>query len=261
MGGELDSVLFPGDLSYADGFPQAWDSYARQGEFLWETVPTAYSAGNHEYSNENFGNYVPRYAWPSNSRSNSPSHMWYSFEAGLAHVVMLCSYCEAHEGSLQHSWLVQDLEQVDRSKTPWLMVLFHAPWYTSSHGHPMSETQSMREHMEILFHKHQVDIVFSGHVHAYERTGAIYQNTTQCDGIVHITIGDGGNKEGPACPWQADYEWSLKKEFSFGFGVFDIVNSTHALWSWHRNQDGARVMADSVWIEPVAARECGSVLV
>jgi len=258
---EFDAVLFPGDLSYADGFPQRWDDYAKLGEFLWETVPTAYVAGNHEFTSENYVNYLPRYGWPSSDRSGSPSPLWFSFDAGLAHVVMLCSYCNSGKESLQYQWLEQDLVGVDRSKTPWVVGAWHAPWYTSNHGHSMKETKEMREHMEELIHQHGVDIVFSGHVHAYERTGAIHRNETACDGTYYITIGDGGNKEGPYCPWEADYEWSLRKENSFGWGLFDIVNATHAQWMWHRNQDGERVSADHVWIPNIDSRDCDRVIV
>jgi len=110
--GELDSILFPGDLSYADGFPQQWDDYAKLSEFLFETVPTAYGVGNHEFSSENFMNFVPRYGWPSKDRSASPSKLWYSFESGLAHVIMLCTYCQTNKQSLQYKWLQQDLTKL-----------------------------------------------------------------------------------------------------------------------------------------------------
>merc|ERR1712203_928041 len=115
----------------------------------------------------------------------------------------------------------------------------------------------MRQSMESILHAHAVDFVFVGHVHAYERTQPIYKNETKCDGPVYITIGDGGNHEGPACPWGPwDYEWSVLKEFSFGYGLLDLVNGTHARWEWHRNQDGSDVHRDLAWIRP-ASQRCG----
>ena len=39
-----------------------------------------------------------------------------------------------------------------------------------------------------------------------------------------------------------------RAESSFGHGVLDVLNQTHALWQWHRNQDGAPVSADSVYV-------------
>ncbi|KAM1260095.1 hypothetical protein ACFX2I_039373 [Malus domestica] len=65
---------------------------------------------------------------------------------------------------------------------------------------------------------------------------------------VYITIGDGGNIDGLATNMrepQPDY--SAYREASFGHAIFDIKNRTHAYYSWHRNDDGAAVKADSMW--------------
>jgi len=266
--GGVDVVLFPGDLSYADGYAQAWDYFGQLGEFLFESVSTAYGVGNHEYGSgaENFVNFLPRYGWPNARRARSDSPLWYSFDAGLAHVVMLCSYCDYKNSSIQYAWLEQDLQTVDRARTPWLLASWHTLWYTSSTLHPMTEGEVMRVSMEELLYRHRVDVVFVGHLHAYERTMPVYANRTRCDGPVHITIGDAGNHEGPACGWFAEPDWEAMRENSFGHGIMDIVNATHARWEWHRNQDGADVSADSLWLQPASMRcsataEGGEILV
>jgi len=41
-----------------------------------------------------------------------------------------------------------------------------------------------------------VDIVLNGHVHAYERTAAVYKWQLDECGPVHLNLGDGGNREG-----------------------------------------------------------------
>ena len=255
--GALDAIVFPGDLSYADGFAPAWDTYGRLSEFLFETIPTLYTVGNHEYAtgSENFGMFLPRYGWPSKERSRSSSQMWFSFEAGLAHVVFMCSYCNTSVGSAQYQWLQRDLASVNRSRTPWIVALWHTPWYTTNAQHTMSEGAAMREAREDLIYHYQVDFVFSGHVHAYERTAPIYKNKTVCNGPIHISICDGGNKEGPACPWIAgDFGWTVRREFSFGYGALTFVNSTHAQWAWHRNQDDEAVAAGMMWVQPAQYR-------
>lgn len=58
---------------------------------------------------------------------------------------------------------------MDREKTPWLLVLFHVPWYNSNEAH-QGEGDDMKEAMEPLLRAAGVDLVLSGHVHAYERT-------------------------------------------------------------------------------------------
>lgn len=58
---------------------------------------------------------------------------------------------------------------MDRDRTPWLIVLFHVPWYNSNKAH-QCEGDDMKAAMEPLLHAAGVDMVFAGHVHAYERS-------------------------------------------------------------------------------------------
>ena len=55
---------------------------------------------------------------------------------------------------------------MDRTKTPWLIVLFHSPWYNSNEHHYM-EGETMRGQFESWFVNAKVDIVFSSHVHIF----------------------------------------------------------------------------------------------
>ena len=72
--------------------------------------------------------------------------------------------------SAQYKWLVGDLKKVDRVKTPWIVVLVHAPWYNSNTAHQdEAESTGMKAAMEDLLYQARVDVVFAGHVHAYER--------------------------------------------------------------------------------------------
>jgi len=258
----IDAILFAGDLSYADGYGPRWDSYGRVGEKLWSRVPTAYVGGNHEVASgmENWQSYEARYP-NHHERSGSSSMLWSSFETGPAHVVQLCSYAAFDATSTQYKWLQEDLAAVDRKKTPWLVVMMHTPWYTSNAHHPMSEGTPMREAMEELFHSHQVDVVFNGHVHAYERTYPVYQEKVNCaSGITYITIGDGGNREMFATPWVPTQPvWSALREYAYGHGRFSVANATHAQWQWLRNPDAwnpnpGQVVGDEVWVTRGTAR-------
>lgn len=51
-------------------------------------------------------------------------------------------------------------------------------------------------------------------------------------------------------------EWSVFREASFGHGELKIVNSTHAFWSWHRNDDDEPVRSDEVWITSLVGSGC-----
>lgn len=129
--------------------------------------------GNHEIETfpiiqpRGFKAYNARWLMPY-EESNSSSNLYYSFNVAGAHVIMLGSYTDSDENSDQYRWLEADLSSVDRKKTPWLIVLLHAPWYNTNNAH-QGEGESMRKAMEELLYKARVDAVFAGHVHAYER--------------------------------------------------------------------------------------------
>nr|DAD28800.1 TPA_asm: hypothetical protein HUJ06_030268 [Nelumbo nucifera] len=131
--------------------------------------------GNHEVEkipivhSHSFTSYNARWHMPF-EESGSNSNLYYSFEVAGVHVIMLGSYTDFGPSSGQFRWLGDDLAKVSRERTPWLVVLIHAPWYNSNAAHQGEyEAQGMREAMEKLLFDARVDVVLAGHVHAYER--------------------------------------------------------------------------------------------
>ncbi|MQL76089.1 hypothetical protein Taro_008482 [Colocasia esculenta] len=254
-----DVLLLPGDLSYADYYQPRWDTFGRLVEPLASQRPWMVTQGNHEVEKlpiveRPFKAYNARWRMPF-EQSGSTSNLYYSFDAagGAVHVVMLGSYAEFNPGSDQYRWLQTDLASVDRKKTPWVVALIHAPWYNTNEAH-QGEGEDMRQAMEGVLYKARVDVVFAGHVHAYERFDRVFDNKQDRCGPVHITIGDGGNREGLAKSYvNPKASISLFREASFGHGRFVVENATHAFWSWHRNDDDNAVVADSVWLTSLAA--------
>lgn len=41
-------------------------------------------------------------------------------------------------------------------------------------------------------------------------------------------------------------KWSAFREPSYGLGILNVLNSSHAVWQWHRNQDGALTVGDEI---------------
>eukprot|EP00897_Mesotaenium_endlicherianum_P001532 jgi/Mesen1/1406/ME000130S00495 len=75
----------------------------------------------------------------------------------------------------------------------------------------------------------------------------VYDDVASACGAMHVTIGDGGNREGLATRYlEPTPNYSLKREASFGHGELQILNATTARWTWHRNQDDEAVIADEV---------------
>jgi Calcineurin-like phosphoesterase len=77
---------------------------------------------------------------------------------------VLNSYSDCTEGSVQYEWLTTELrDRVNRQATPWLLVSFHAPLYTTFLGHVNEiETLNMKRAMEPLFNNYGVNLIISG---------------------------------------------------------------------------------------------------
>ncbi|KAJ6824832.1 purple acid phosphatase 15-like [Iris pallida] len=305
-----DLIVLVGDVSYANlyltngsgadcyscSFSQTpihetyqprWDYWGRYMEPVVSEIPIMVVEGNHEIEpqaeNKTFEAYKSRFAFPSGeSRSNSP--FYYSFNAGGIHFLMLGAYISYDKSGEQYKWLEKDLAGVDRTVTPWLVATWHAPWYSTYKAH-YREAECMRVAMEDLLYSYGVDIVFNGHVHAYERSNRVYNFSLDPCGPVHVAVGDGGNREKMAinhaddpghCPepsktpdkfmggfcasnftdgpaagnfcWDRQPEYSAYRESSFGHGILEVKNETHALWTWHRNQEMYNSAGDQIYI-------------
>ncbi|ONK56204.1 uncharacterized protein A4U43_C10F5200 [Asparagus officinalis] len=305
-----DLIMLAGDVTYAnmyltngtgsgcyscsfknspihESYQPRWDYWGRYMEPVISETPTMIVEGNHELElqaeNKSFVAYSSRFAFPS-EESGSGSTFYYSFNAGGIHFVMLGAYTSYKKSGEQYKWLERDLANVDRSVTPWLVAMWHPPWYSTYKAH-YREVECMRVEMEDLLYSYGVDIAFCGHVHAYERSNRVYNYTVDPCGPVHITIGDGGNIEKMAvdhadepanCPnplktpdkimggycgfnfssgpaagkfcWDQQPEYSAYRESSFGHGILEVKNETHALWTWHRNQDWYNSAGDQIYI-------------
>ncbi|CAH2051635.1 unnamed protein product [Thlaspi arvense] len=262
------TVLYLGDLSYADTYPYhdntRWDTWGRFVERSTAYQPWIWTTGNHELDfapkigeTKPFKPFTRRYRTPYRS-SGSTETFWYSIKRGPAYIIVLASYSAYGKYTPQYTWLEEEFPKVNRTETPWLIVLMHSPWYNSYDYHYM-EGETMRVMYEPWFVKYKVDVVFAGHVHAYERServsnieynvvNGICSPVKDLSAPVYITIGDGGNLEGLATNMtEPQPKYSAFREASFGHAIFSIKNKTHAHYGWHRNQDGYAVKGDTMW--------------
>jgi hypothetical protein len=73
----------------------------------------------------------------------------------------------------------------------------------------------------------------NGHIHSYERSFPVYNNTLDPCGIVHLVLGDAGNYENTYIPWLfPKASWSAFREASFGVASLTFITDTQANYVW-----------------------------
>ena len=183
-----DLMLHTGDVVYPSGEERHYDRrfFVPYGRLLKE-VPIFPVLGNHDLERGNGAAYLNNFHLPRNDPRGTGRY--YSFDWGNAHFVALNS--ELYHGDSsdspeeQKAWLERDLRE---TRQYWKIVYFHRPIYSSSkHG----SDERIREDLEPVLISQEVDLVFSGHDHVYERTRSI------C-GVTYVLSGGGGKGLYPA---------------------------------------------------------------
>lgn len=178
-------------------YQRRWDLWGRLVEPLTRRIPFAFNVGNHEWEADSrgraFGSYAARLP-PDHLASGSRSPLHYSLDVGPLHLVFLTPYDAHGPGSAQRRWLLRDLAAVDRDRTPWVVATMHAPFYISYTAH-FQEVECMRLDIEPVLYALGVDLVLTGHVHAYERARPVFEYGLDDCAPAYVSIGDGGNLE------------------------------------------------------------------
>lgn len=203
-----DLIVIPGDIIYENGRVSEYDEKfwpiynadqtSDQGAPLMRSIPYVGAPGNHDVDNRNLdqfpdglayfyfwrqplngpvgsegGAFVPvmkateahRKAFLAAAGDAYPNAVNYSFNYGNAHWTVVDSdpYVDWTDSALR-AWVAADLAAAQSAT--WRFVVFHHPGFTSALEH--FEQQQMRL-LAPVFEAGKVDVVFSGHVHNYQR--------------------------------------------------------------------------------------------
>jgi len=266
--------LHLGDLSYADDIPEissypfyetTWNLFQDKMENItankmYMTVP-----GNHEatcmqlydclceqndYTNitqqyRNFSAYLHRFSMPGSDSNMTFKNMWYSFDYGMAHIVVINTETDfpgapsgpdtslnagnfAPNGT-QLTWLAADLKDArNRScEVPWIIVAGYRHWYGTPYLKPSSSTQLCPS---------------CGNFDWYERLYPVNRNGTSSrksyiepEGPIYITVGPGGNLLDIFPPTGHGNDATAQIVKEYGFTNLKIFNSTHAELNFHES--------------------------
>ncbi|ETV76710.1 hypothetical protein H257_09185 [Aphanomyces astaci] len=293
------AILIVGDYSYANGNHKKWDKWYDLQQPIFSKMAQAGVNGNHEviqgskgYAKEYYLGYLNRAATPITPDNAKNFRTYYSINFGLVHLVFLDDYVGARfrigstewrgERQAQVDWLTTDLAQVDRTSTPYVVVLKHNPYYNTYSDHQCQcsptiyaidnkeacwngiytvatakrEPQcGLQAKLEDIYAANKVDVVFSGHVHGYERSDYVYQNKVNKDvGSVYITTGAGGRGHAHTQVLNVP-SWHVYNNPS-EFGASRLIATREKMQVlWHTNTDTTKA-ADAVDIYPRLNAAC-----
>jgi hypothetical protein len=155
-------ILHCGDVMYERGEYEGYPSrFAAPYRALITNTVFYPSPGNHDYGRGNLNGYTTFFETPRSPGADQ--ERWYTFNYGDAQFFALDTNLPFAAGSPQTTWLTRELAA---SKAKWKFAFFHHPPYSSGdHGSSMY----VRQAWSPLFEKHDVEVVFTGHDHHYER--------------------------------------------------------------------------------------------
>ena len=164
----FDLVLMLGDNIYGGQSPSDFvQKFERPYAPLLESGVRFYAAlGNHDDAKNRF---YPGF--------NMGGQRYYTYTLRNVRFIVLDSDML---DAPQQAWLAATLE---RATEPWKICYFHHPLYSDGHRH--GSQVDLRVALEPLFTKFDVNVVFSGHDHVYERLAPQ-------KGVYYFVVGSGG---------------------------------------------------------------------
>jgi predicted phosphohydrolase len=256
----FDLVVHVGDIAYAGTGKEIeleflWDLWGRMVSDLSSVAPYMTSVGNHEkyYS---FAAYQNRFHMPGRHDPDHPfieGNFFYSFDYGNVHFVSMCTetYVATYDSqSPQYKFLESDFASVNRTKTPFVVLLGHRPMYSSDIA---TDSGPLRDLIEPLMIKYRVDVGVWGHMHVYERTHPVQKNipdiitgniVKNAKNPIHFTIGTAGALFDSTF-YDPAPNWSAYRSNAYGYVRWTLVNFTTMHFEFLDLWDTAK---DELWL-------------
>ncbi len=175
-----DFIISMGDVVENGGDYEQWENYFFSiTEGVFESTPIISTLGDHEGDGDDgeLFRYFLR-------KKESVDKQWFSFDYGSAHFISL-DYRHP-ENQEMIDWFIQD---ITRSNKKWNFVYMHRPSYNLG-GHRSTWGKGI---WPDLFREYNIDIVFAGHSHLYERFYPVRpKNQADAFPVTYITTGGAG---------------------------------------------------------------------
>ena len=161
---EIRFWMIAGDLIDKGTERDNWDQFFQEGSSVFDRSAVVPAIGNHDSHGGHPTLYLQQFALPDNGSEHlDPGRTYHLTYQDMLIVVMDSNY-DLIEPETQTEWLDRVLGE---SNARWKVVIYHHPFYASRPGR---DNQPLRDAWGPIFDRHNVDIAFQGHDHAYMRT-------------------------------------------------------------------------------------------
>ena len=178
-------------------------------------------------------------------------NLWYEWTYGGVRWVALSTEHDFSVGSPQHAWAEATLTAANtpaaRAENPWVILYLHRPFYCSTNDYydcNIFAPTRLRPAFESLLRSTDVDFVFAGHLHNYERMYPVYDGKlvqagyNNPDAPVHVIVGMAGDDEGLTDTWDTKPDYSVVRTATLGYGRLEFHNATAATFQLVLSHNG-----------------------
>lgn len=170
---KADFLLHAGDLVNIPTRDQEWGEWFYAGGWIYQTIPSIATPGNHEYPriSENkralTDHWRPTFTQPTNGPEGLEETAFYlDYQGARIISIDAPAFLNAEKDSLnQVVWLEEVLAN---NPHKWTIVTMHYPIYSPAFSR---DNPGLREALKPIFDEYNVDIVLQGHDHTYARGG------------------------------------------------------------------------------------------
>jgi 3',5'-cyclic AMP phosphodiesterase CpdA len=218
-------TVIAGDLVDNGNVKSQWtDEFFKPLKPLIERVPFYPVLGNHDLDSRHFYEYM----------SLPNPEYFYTFSFGNTQFFMLDTNRDVRPGTEQYQWLDRELAA---STATWKVCVHHQPPFSSDDDYGNDWKRPIRQAslgdekskpLVALYDQYNVDLVWSGHIHSYERTWQIRNGqTVEKNGTLYMITGGSGGPLERHGPFRPGFQRTIKRGHHFCYvavngGQFEI---------------------------------------
>lgn len=176
---EPDLYIFTGDMVNFGTIQSEWDDWFNASEAVFARKHLIATHGNHEFLAQH---YFAQFAFPGNEE-------WYAIDYGDMLLVNLNDTVRDQEQITSIQAAFAD-EEFANTSARWKVAMHHQPEYSATRGH--GSNADLQAAWAPIWDARDVDLLLTGHNHAYERSVPLRGGVEDPTGTTYIVSGGSG---------------------------------------------------------------------